>query len=115
MYLYLALLIIFVIIPNIILSYVNRKKIALRTLLLSLAVLFCIAILWDQLSVWLGVWSFSKQEIVGSVFGLPVEEYLFFVFVPLLSINIFVLIETRLNKTRMGRTDGEERREDTSL
>jgi lycopene cyclase domain-containing protein len=98
MYLYLQLLVIFVIIPNAVLLYVNRKEIAVRTLLLSLGILFCIAVLWDQLSVRMGIWSFSQNEIVGSVLGLPVEEYLFFLFVPLLSINIFVLIDTLLKR-----------------
>lgn len=111
MYLYLELLIIFVVIPNAILLYLNRKEISLRTLLLSLVVLFCIAVLWDQLSVRMGVWSFSEHEIVGAVFGLPVEEYLFFLFVPLLSINIFVLIEKRLNGTGKVHIDEEKRRE----
>jgi lycopene cyclase domain-containing protein len=92
MYLYLQLLVIFVVIPNAILLYVNRRELSLKTLLLSLGILFCIAVLWDQLSVRMGIWSFSPEEIVGTVFGLPVEEYVFFLFVPLLSINIFVLI-----------------------
>jgi len=93
MYLYLELLFIFVILPNIILLYLNRKKIHLKTLLLSLLILLLIAILWDQLCVRMGLWSFSQNEIVGSLFGLPIEEYLFFIFVPLLSINIYLLIE----------------------
>ncbi|MBE3120719.1 MAG: lycopene cyclase domain-containing protein [Thermoplasmata archaeon] len=93
MYLYLQLLCIFVILPNIILFYLNRKKIHLKTLLLSLFILFLIAILWDQLSVRMGLWSFSQNEILGLLFGLPIEEYLFFIFVPLLSINIYLLIE----------------------
>jgi len=41
----------------------------------------------------MGLWSFSQKEIVGALFGLPIEEYLFFIFVPLLSINIYLLIE----------------------
>jgi hypothetical protein len=41
----------------------------------------------------MGLWSFSQNEIVGLLFGLPIEEYLFFIFVPLLSINIYLLIE----------------------
>jgi lycopene cyclase domain-containing protein len=93
MYLYFQLLCIFVILPNIILFYLNRKKIHLKTLLLSLFILFLIAILWDQLSVRMGLWSFSQNEILGSLFGLPIDEYLFFIFVPLLSINIYLLIE----------------------
>lgn len=93
MYLYLQLLCIFVIVPNIILLYLNRKKIHLKSLSVALFVLFLIAILWDQLSVRMGLWSFSQNEILGSLFGLPIEEYLFFLFVPLLSINIYLLVE----------------------
>jgi len=93
MYLYLQLLCIFVILPNIILFYLNRKKIHLKTLCVALFILFLIAILWDQLSVRMGLWSFSQNEILGLLFGLPIEEYLFFIFVPLLSINIYLLIE----------------------
>jgi lycopene cyclase domain-containing protein len=102
MYLYLQLLIIFVIIPNVILLYVNRKELSLKTLLISLIILFCIAVLWDQLSVRMGIWSFSPEEIVGTVFGLPVEEYVFFLFVPLLSINIFVLMGKLLTRKGTG-------------
>ena len=97
MYLYLQLLFIFVIFPNIILFYINRKKIYFKTLLISLFILFLVAILWDQLSVRMGLWSFSQNEIVGTLFGLPIEEYLFFIFVPLLSINIYLLIEKVLD------------------
>jgi len=100
MYLYLQLLCIFVILPNIILFYFNRKKIHLKTMLLSLFILFLIAILWDQLSVRMGLWSFSQNEILGSLFGLPIEEYLFFIFVPLLSINIYLLIEKILSNDK---------------
>jgi len=41
----------------------------------------------------MGLWTFSQSEILGDLFGLPIEEYLFFLFVPLLSINIYLLIE----------------------
>lgn len=93
MYLYVELLTVFVVVPSIILFYINRKQLRLKTVLLSLLILFIIAIVWDQISVRLGIWSFSQNEIVGSFLGLPVEEYLFFIFVPLLSINIYLLVE----------------------
>ena len=93
MYLYLQLLCIFVIVPNIVLLYLNRKRIQGKALCTALFVLFVIAVLWDQLSVRMGLWIFSQDEIVGNIFGLPVEEYLFFIFVPLLCINIYVLFE----------------------
>jgi lycopene cyclase domain-containing protein len=92
MYLYLQLLFLFVIIPNIFLLYLNRKKIHLKSLGLALVILFLIAVLWDQVSVRVGLWIFSQNEIVGNLFGLPIEEYLFFIFVPLLSINIYLLV-----------------------
>jgi lycopene cyclase domain-containing protein len=102
MYLYLLLLVIFVVIPNIILLYLNRKNFTAKVLLFSLGVLFLIGVVWDQISVRLGIWSFSSDKIVGLVVGLPVEEYLFFVFVPLLAINIFVLIDRIGDKKREG-------------
>ena len=102
MYLYLQLLIIFVVIPNAVLLYVNRKELSLKTLLISLIILFCVAVLWDQLSVRMGIWMFSPEEIVGTVFGLPLEEYLFFLFVPLLSINIFVLMGKLFTRKETG-------------
>lgn len=91
--LYIVLLTLFVGVPNIILLYLNRQRLHARTLLPVLLVLFIIAIIWDQISVRLGIWSFSQDEIVGSFLGLPIEEYLFFIFVPLLSINIYLLVE----------------------
>ena len=93
MYLYLQLLCIFVLIPNIILLYLNRKKIHLKTLGIALVLLFIIAVVWDQLSVRMGLWMFTQDEVIGNLFGLPIEEYLFFLFVPLLCINIYILVE----------------------
>jgi lycopene cyclase domain-containing protein len=98
MYLYLVFLTVFVVVPNIIMLYLNRQQLHARTLLLALLILFLIAIIWDQISVRLGIWSFSQKEIVGSFFGLPIEEYLFFIFVPLLSINVYLLVEKAWKK-----------------
>jgi hypothetical protein len=54
----------------------------------------------------MGLWIFSQDEIVGTLFGLPVEEYLFFLFVPLLSINIYLFVEGILSKSKK---KGEQR------
>jgi len=93
MYLYIQLLCIFVLVPNIILLYLNRKRIHLKTLGIALVLLFIIAVVWDQLSVRMGLWVFTQAEVIGNLFGLPIEEYLFFLFVPLLCINIYILVE----------------------
>jgi lycopene cyclase domain-containing protein len=100
MYLYLQLLCIFVIIPNTVLLYLNRKHIHWKSLGVALLLLFFIAVVWDQLSVRLGLWVFSKEEIVGNLFGLPIEEYIFFLFVPLLCINIYLLVNGILLKSK---------------
>lgn len=100
MYMYLILLLAFVLIPNGILLYLNRAKLNWKYLLLSLVILFLIGLLWDQLSVWMGIWTFSSTEIIGTLFGLPIEEYLFFILVPLLSINIYTLWKKNDDKKR---------------
>ncbi|HIG99209.1 MAG TPA: lycopene cyclase domain-containing protein [Thermoplasmata archaeon] len=100
MYLYLQLLCVFVILPNIALLFLNRKRTHLKSLGVALLMLFFIAVLWDQLSVRMGLWVFSQNEIVGNLFGLPIEEYLFFLFVPLLSINIYLFVEGILSKSK---------------
>jgi hypothetical protein len=50
----------------------------------------------------MGLWVFSHDKIIGDLFGLPIEEYLFFLFVPLLSINIYLFVEGILSKLKKG-------------
>jgi len=40
----------------------------------------------------MGIWSFSQDKIVGNLFGMPVEEYIFMIFVPLLIITVYTLV-----------------------
>ena len=92
MYTYLLLMTIFAIIPSIILLYFLRDKINFKKLGISLFVLFIIGVIWDQISVRLGIWSFSNDKVIGNLFGIPIEEYIFFIFVPLLVITVYNLI-----------------------
>jgi len=108
MYLYIQLLCLFVVVPNIILLYLNRKNIRLKVLSIALLILFIIAVLWDQVSVRMGLWTFSQSEILGNLFGLPIEEYLFFLFAPLLSINIYLLIERFVTNDKKIRRNKDE-------
>lgn len=91
-YTYIGLMLVFAIIPSIILLYLLRDRINKKNLLITLFLLFIVGVIWDQISVRMGIWSFSDNKIIGNIFGIPIEEYIFIVFVPLLSITIFTLI-----------------------
>ena len=98
MYIYIALMLVFAVIPSIILLYVLRDRIVLKNLAIALFILFFIGVIWDQISVKLGIWNFSDDKIVGNLFGIPIEEYLFFIFVPLLVIAVYTLINKIMKK-----------------
>jgi lycopene cyclase domain-containing protein len=91
-------MLIFAVIPSIILLYILRDRIILKTLAIALVILFFIGVIWDQISVRLGIWHFSQDKIVGNLFGIPIEEYLFFIFVPLLVISVYTLINKIMKK-----------------
>ena len=92
MYHYIVIMAIFAIIPSIILLFILREKINMKNLALSLFILFIIGVIWDQISIRLGIWSFSEDKIIGNLFGIPIEEYIFIIFVPLLVITVYTLI-----------------------
>ena len=85
-------MLVFAIIPSLILLYLLRDRIKLKNLAVALFILFIVGIIWDQVSVRLGIWSFSQDKILGNLFGVPIEEYLFIIFVPLFVITIYTLI-----------------------
>ena len=91
-YYYIVLLLIFAIIPSIILLFILRDKINMKNPVLSLFILFIIGVLWDQISVRIEIWSFSEDKIIGNLFGIPIEEYIFMIFVPLLVITVYTFI-----------------------
>lgn len=92
MYLYILLMIVFAIVPSLVLLYILRDRINFKNLGISIFILFIIGVIWDQISVRLGIWSFSQDMIVGNLFGMPIEEYLFIIFVPLLVITVYTLV-----------------------
>ena len=89
---YIGLMLVFAIIPSLILLYLLRDRIKLKKLAVALFLLFIVGVIWDQISVRLGIWSFSQDKILGNLFGIPIEEYLFIIFVPLFTITIYTLI-----------------------
>ena len=95
---YILLMIVFAIIPSVILLFLLRDRIKIKNLAISLLILFIVGVIWDQISVRIGIWSFSQDKIIGNLFGIPIEEYIFIIFVPVLAIMIFTLVNKIFEK-----------------
>lgn len=55
---------------------------------------------WDLAGAWLGHWDYEASRITGLTFlGLPLEEYLFFVVVPLCGVLAYEAVRTCLPAT----------------
>ena len=91
-YYYILLMLFFAVVPSIVLLVILKNRIKMKNLAFSLFILFIIGIVWDQISVRLGIWSFSQDKIIGNLLGIPIEEYIFIIFVPLLVITVFVFV-----------------------
>ncbi|MFI6999263.1 lycopene cyclase domain-containing protein [Nocardia sp. NPDC050175] len=87
---------------------VYRRPCLLLAALLPAIIVF---IAWDLLAIAGGVWSFDQRYILGVRLpgAMPLEEFLFFLVVPLCGLLTFVAVETLLGgKRRAGlvaRTD----------
>jgi lycopene cyclase domain-containing protein len=84
-----AAMLIFVLVATLPLEIVLKTRVYARLRRLG-AVLLCVApvfLVWDVLAVHAGHWSFDLSQTWGlEVVGLPVEELMFFVVVPIASV-----------------------------
>jgi len=62
----------------------RRPRLAL-TAILPVSFFFLV---WDAFAIYLEHWTFDKNQILGffGPFNIPLEEYLFFIFIPLAAI-----------------------------
>lgn len=76
----------------------------IRRVLLSILPIGIAFVLWDRFAITQGHWSFDEAQIlpVGRIWGLPLEEYLFFVFVPLAAILTIEAVRKVNTKWRVG-------------
>ena len=60
----------------------------IRRLLISVLPVGLAFVLWDRFAITQGHWRFDSTQVlnIGRIWGLPLEEYLFFIFVPLAAI-----------------------------
>ena len=84
-----AAMLLFVLLATLPLEIVLKTRVYARLRRLG-AVLLCVAppfVLWDVLATRAGHWSFDLSQTWGvEIIGLPVEELMFFVVVPIASI-----------------------------
>ncbi|GAB2971852.1 lycopene cyclase domain-containing protein [Amycolatopsis acidiphila] len=80
-------------------SRVYRRPARLAKAILPAAVVF---LAWDVLAIAGGVWNYNPRYLVGVTlpFGVPLEEALFFVVVPLCGLLTFETVERMLPKAK---------------
>lgn len=73
-----------------------------RRLLLTLVPVVAVFVVWDLLAIAAGHWSFDPAQTTGVVFpgGLPLDELLFFVVVPICAILGFEAVRKVLGDDR---------------
>ena len=92
----------FVLPPIVVLAMLQRRPMggsprgtALRALGLIVVAAFLYTILWDNYLAYRGAWSYSTDRVVGSIGFIPLEEYAFFVFQPVLTGQFYLLLRGR--------------------
>jgi lycopene cyclase domain-containing protein len=76
-----------------------------RRLLLTVAPVFAVFVVWDLWATATGQWSFDRGQTVGpDVGGVPLEELLFFVVIPICAVLAFEAVRT----VRAARRDSDK-------
>jgi lycopene cyclase domain-containing protein len=67
-----------------------------KRLLLSIVPVAMLFLIWDAYAIRQGHWYFDKNQILGLIgpFDIPLEEFLFFIFVPLASVMTIEAVRT---------------------
>ena len=75
-----------------------------RRLMLTLVPVAVVFVAWDLAAIAAGHWSYDDSQLVGVWLpgGLPLEEVLFFLVVPLCSVLAFEAVRTVLARRRPG-------------
>ncbi|MFD6159860.1 lycopene cyclase domain-containing protein [Nocardia sp. NPDC060256] len=79
-----------------------------RLLLAAVLPVVVVFVVWDLLAIAGGVWSFDQRYVLGVRLpgAMPLEEFLFFLVVPVCGLLTFVAVETLLGRSgrdRVGR------------
>ena len=100
---YLAFLLLWVVAPTCVLFLHLKERAHLKSHLqwhwIGSALLALIALLWttpwDNFIVAQGIWSYKAERVIGVMGYVPVEEYLFFILMPLFNSTLFATLLLR--------------------
>ena len=75
-----------------------------RRWLPAIAPVFALFVIWDRYAISQNHWWFDSKQILGifGPFGIPIEEYLFFVIVPIASILTIEAVRSVKKHWRFG-------------
>ena len=67
-----------------------------RRLFLSIAPVAILFLIWDAYAISQGHWYFDSNQILGVIgpFDIPLEEFLFFIFIPIASVMTIEAVRT---------------------
>jgi lycopene cyclase domain-containing protein len=67
-----------------------------KRLFLSIAPVSLLFLIWDAYAIRQGHWYFDKNQILGLIgpFDIPLEEFLFFTFIPIASVMTIEAVRT---------------------
>lgn len=106
---YLAFHAFFILPPIVLLAFVvasldsvRRRDIGIVLLLSAIALVYTTA--WDNYLIYKNVWSYGPDRVLGTIGYVPIEEYLFFIFQPLLS-GLWLLWMLHLQKPERMRSN----------
>jgi len=90
--------------------YRSRPKALLSVVLMS-ALAFVYTTPWDSFLIHQGVWWYSNDNVIGTIFKIPYEEYMFFFLQTWIASGIF-LFEVHIQKQRDALTNHDVRHQE---
>lgn len=92
---YLISLIVICIIPSFIILFYRRELI--KPILIGIPFALILGTIWDYIAISRKWWSY--ENVIGIYFlKIPIEDYLFFIFVPIMCVCVYDSIRRRIKK-----------------
>ena len=98
MYRYLIALLIFAIIPGI--YFFIKFKDKRKPMIYTIIILTIVFISWEYISLYYNLWSWNESEIIGRIFNLPIDEFFYIIFVPLMGLGVYETVNKYLEKRK---------------